>query len=356
MDITKIDKNFTQTKVIQNGKKKYILPCSPFKLYGGLFEKGIGFVRMPQKIAATVSEGVFALSKNGAGIRLNFSTDSKSLRLIVELGDFCRVRHMPLTNSSGFSLCYRDKVSGKMIFKSLLSPEWNFGNSFEVATQLDGQFHDYILNFPSYSYVKSLAIEIDDNAFVGEGRGYKNLKPILYYGSSITQGACASRADTSYEHAICEKTNVDFINLGFSGNAKAEDNMVDYLRSIDCSIFVCDYDYNAPSIEHLQNTHKRVYDRYREIRKDVPIVFISRPEAFCSVATDSRAEIIRSTYEGAISCGDKNVYFIDGRTFFPEEVKYRCLVDGIHPNDLGFYFISEKIGVVINQILNARKV
>lgn len=132
--------------------------------------------------------------------------------------------------------------------------------------------------------------------------------------------------------------------------------MVDYIRSIDCSIFVCDYDYNTPSIEHLQNTHKRLYDRYREVRKDVPIVFISRPEAFCSITADKRAEIIRSTYESAITCGDKSVYFIDGRRFFPEEVKYRCQVDGIHPNDLGFYFMSEKIGNVIIEILNSQNI
>lgn len=352
MDITELDKNFAAAKVGKDGKKRFALPCAPFKLYGGMYEAGVGFVRMPQKIAASVSEGVHFLSTNGAGLRLNFTTNSKTLRLYVRESCFCRMQHMALTGSTGFVLCSREGEEKKTVFRGVLCPEWDFGDDFEVAVNLDGELRDYVLYFPLYSSVESLEVELDDDAYLGSGAGYKNLPPVLYYGSSITQGGCASRADNSYEELICERTGVDYINLGFSGNGKAEDNMVDYLRGIDCSVFVCDYDHNAPTPEYLTATHERLYKRYREVKKDTPIVFVTRPEAHRdSQDVNKRAEIIYSTYENALKSGDKNVYFVDGRDFFPDGLKERCQVDGCHPTDLGFYFMAEKIGGVVAEIL-----
>lgn len=352
MDITKFDKNFAAAAVEKDGKRRFDLPCAPFKLYGGMYEEGAGFVRMPLGVAASVSEGVHFLAGNGAGLRLNFRTNSKTLRLYVRESFFCRMRHMALTGSTGFILCSREGAEKKSVFRGVLCPEWNFGDEFEVAVNLDGELRDYVLHFPLYSSVASLAIELDGDAYLGEGAGYKNVPPVLYYGSSITQGGCASRADTSYEDLICERTGADYINLGFSGNGKAEDNMVDYLRGIDCSVFVCDYDYNASTPEYLAKTHERLYKRYREVKKDTPIVFVTRPEARRDCAdARQRADIIYATYENALKNGDKNVYFVDGREFFPVDLRERCQVDGCHPTDLGFYYMAEKIGGVVAEIL-----
>ena len=351
MDITKIDRNFASAAVPREGTRRLFLPCEPFRLYGGFYEDGIGFVRMPQKDASAVSEGVYALADNGAGLRLNFRTDSKMLRIIAEESAFRRMRHMALTGSTGFVLSSREGPERKSVFRGVLCPQWDAGDVFEDAVNLDGTMRDYVLHFPLYSGVKFLAVEIDENARIEAGAGYKPEKPILYYGSSITQGGCASRADMSYEDMICEQTGVDYINLGFSGSGRAEDAMVDYLRRIDCSIFVCDYDHNAPTPEYLEKTHERLYRRYREARPDTPVVFVTRPVACTSEDTDRRYAIIRKTYETAKEEGDKNVYFVDGRTFFPENLRYRCQVDGCHPTDLGFYYMAEKIGGVIEKIL-----
>lgn len=354
-DITKFDKNFAADVVAKDGKKRFSLPCAPFKLYGGFYERGTGFVRMPVKVAENVSEGVHYFSRNTAGIRLNFTTNSKSLRLYVKETCYDRMRHMAMTGSVGFVLCSREGKEKTSAYRGLLCPQNNDGDEFEVAANLDGELRDYVLHFPLYSGVESLEIELDEDAYVGEGAGYKNVPPVLYYGSSITQGGCASRADNSYEEFICERTGVDYINLGFSGNGKAEDNMVDYLRGIDCSVFVCDYDYNAPTPEYLAATHERLYKRYREVRKDTPIVFATRPEkTYGSEDANMRAEIIYATYENALKSGDKNVYFVDGREFFPEGLRERCQVDGCHPTDLGFYFMAEKIGGIVTELLHKR--
>lgn len=358
MDITKYDKNFSAATVTSDGKKRYELPCAPFTLYGGFYDTNTGFVRMDQKVAAAVSEGVDFLSKNGAGLRLNFATNSKTVKLIVEESCFCRMRHMALTGSTGFILCSRDGAEKKHTFRAVLCPEYCFGDTFEVSANLDGELRDYVLYFPLYSSVKSLSVELDADAYLGAGAGYRSVKPVLYYGSSITQGGCASRADNSYQDMISAETDTDYINLGFSGSGKAEDNMVDYLTEIDCSVFVCDYDHNAPDEEYLLKTHGRLYRRYREKRPETPIVFVSRPDSFGAKQAEGerRAAIIRDTYETALKNGDKNVYFVDGRTFFPEEIRERCLADGCHPTDLGFYYMAKSIGGVVKKLLkNAEK-
>lgn len=353
MEISKIDKNFASFEVTSDGKKRFSLPCEPFTLYGGAYDESTGFVRMDQKVAASVSDGVNFLSKNGAGIRLNFSTDSSSIKLIVKASCFSRMRHMPLTGSTGFVLCKRE--GGKNVFCTILCPEWDASENFEVSAYLDGKKHDYLLYFPTYSSVEKLQIELDAAAYVGAGEGYAKEKPVLYYGSSITQGGCASRADNLYQDLIAERVNVDYIDLGFSGSGKAEDVMVDYLREIDCSVFVCDYDHNAPTTEYLESTHERLYKRYREKRPDTPVVFVTAPVQRQNDWWDARAKIVYATYEKARESGDNNVYFVDGREFFPKEIAERCQVDGCHPNDLGFYFMAQKIGAVVEEILQKKK-
>lgn len=348
MDITKIDRNFSAVTVTGDGKKRYRLPCLPFALYGGMYDENVGFVRMDQNVAARVSETVDLLSKNGAGLRLNFTTDSSSIKLLVKESNFCRFPHMPITGSASFVLCKRE--NGKKYHCATLFPAYNAPNEFEVSAWLDGKMHDYILYFPLYSSVAALSVELDADAYLGEGKGYSDEKPVLYYGSSITQGGCASRADNSYQDMIGERTNVDYINLGFSGGGMAEDVMVDYLATVDCSVFVCDYDHNAPDAEYLSKTHERLYLRYREKRPNTPIVFVTRPDRQ-GTDIDERADIIYSTYENAKKNGDEKVYFVDGRTFFPEDVRERCLVDGLHPTDLGFYYMAQKIGDIVQAIL-----
>ena len=180
------------------------------------------------------------------------------------------------------------------------------------------------------------------------------ISDILYYGSSITQGACANRADNCYQALVSEWTNLDYYILGFSGSAKGEELMTDYLANFDCSIFVCDYDYNSPSVEHLRETHLPLYKKFRNVKKNKnkPIVFISKPNGFRNSVDNLRYEIIKATYDYAIKNGDKNVYFIDGRKIYPKSIREHCSVDGCHPTDLGFYFFAKKVYAVIEQIMD----
>ncbi len=351
MEIQKIDKNFAQQEVTaQDGKDTYCIPDPKFSLYGVNYSEEDGaFLRMPMAIAQTVSPGVAGLNGCTAGGRLRFGTDSKSLDLIVAAA-IGRMQHMPASGSAGFTLCEETEL-GERLVASLMPTGADTAGYSATARLPGGSVRNYILHFPLYNAVRSLTLRLDAGATVTPGRAYLPPDPILYYGSSITQGGCASRAGSSYQAIIARHLNIDFINLGFSGNGKAEDAMVDYLRSIPCSIFVCDYDHNAPNAAYLKATHRRLYERYREKQPTTPILFLTRSDPERSDEGVQCRNVVRATYNAAVKNGDKNVRFLDGRRLFGDRDRDLCTVDGCHPNDLGFYRMACAIEKEIRKIL-----
>lgn len=343
MKIEDIDKNFKKIEHIEGDKAFYAIPHPSFALHGVYYEElNECFVRMPLKIAQKVNEGVYGLSKHTAGGRLCFATDSKSLKIEVAYQGLSIMSHMPLTGSSSFALLENTDKGERFIGN--LMPTSADKTSFSAGLVLPGGcMKEYILYFPLYNDVKSLAVALDKTAKVEPCNPYCDKKPILYYGSSITQGGCANRTDKCYQALICKKNRIDYINLGFSGSARGEDAMVDYLTTLDCSLFVCDYDHNAPNAEHLKKTHLRLYQRYREKRPDTPILFISKPDFRRDKEGEERCKVIRNTYQYAKRKGDKNVYFLSGKTFFKQRDSADFTVDGCHPTDYGFQRMAEEI-------------
>ena len=116
--------------------------------------------------------------------------------------------------------------------------------------------------------------------------------------------------------------------------------------------FVSDYDYNAPSAEHLQATHLKMYECIREKNPTVPYIMISRPNTrYQSQDAIRRRNIIYDSYRTAMERGDQNVYFIDGFSLFGDDPDGSCTIDTCHPNDLGFSRMAEKIGTVLDYAL-----
>lgn len=354
MKIENIDKNFKIKEITDIDGDVYNIPNEAFYICGGWYENDIGFIKMPLDIANKTSTQVLWGSRCTAGVRALFSTDAKTIKLHATIFQKCLMNHMPLTASAGFTLC--KIVNGKEKFVCNFIPSLNSGEDNMIAqADLNGNgLCDYILYFPLYSGVKSLALEFNKGARIQKYNKYKNLKPILYYGSSITQGGCASRTDNCYQSYISQWTDIDYFLLGYSGGARAEKEMREYLSQIDCSVFVCDYDHNAPSVEHLENTHLELYKNFRSVEKNklTPIIFLTKPDGDRYPDGAKRVAIIRKTFNYARKNGDFNVYFIDGRTIYPEEVKEHCAVDGCHPTDLGFYFIAKKLFKVVKKVLN----
>ena len=342
MRVEEIDKNLIQQKACkEDGVRYFSIPDATFALYGVYYDETEGcFQRMDKKAAENVNELTAILSSRTSGGRLCFSTDAKTFVLKATYDGLVRFSQMPLLSQCGFVLL-QETERGYVNVKSMF-PTYADEKGFAASVNLSGERRNYILYFPLYNAINTLFVGVNDGATVTPYLPYRTVKPILYYGSSITQGGCASRADNSYQAMISKWNKIDFINLGFSGNAKGEDAIADYLGGIDCSLFVCDYDHNAPTAEHLQRTHFRVYERFRKAQPNTPILFISCPDDTLDV-DGKRRKIIQSTVKRAKAQGDNNVWFLDGRTLLGKKDRDFCRVDSCHPNDLGFYRMAKTI-------------
>ena len=344
MKIENIDSNFAKDPCSQaQDSVCYSIPCEKFDLYGVTYDETLHqFNRMDPEIAQQLNPRVGYLATNTSGGRLRFSTDSSTIGISVSYPVLTQMSHMPLTGSAGFALLEKVNNTYKTVKVFRPGPEDRTGYTGEVTIKSAG-IHEYILFFPLYNGVSELNIFLDASAKLYEPEKYRDIAPILYYGASIDQGGCASRPDSCYTALLSKWNDIDFINLGFSGNCKGEPLMAEYLTGIDCSLFFMAYDGNAPSPEYLEQTHYPFYEIYRKARKDVPIIFMSVPCFENYTYTEKRREVLRQSYRKAREAGDDNVYFIDGETLFGDKDREICTVEGIHPNDLGFYRMAEVI-------------
>lgn len=354
MKIEELDNNFKNEKIeFESNKAFYNIPNGKFALYGIYYDESENrFRRFPQAVAEDMidSKNAVCLSLHTSGGRLRFGTNSNVIIVRAQWKEMLKMAHMPLTGSAGFVLC--EETGNKEKYIATINPDWYQSDGAYKEIKVSGdKIRNYILYFPLYNGVDSLEIGLEKGARITCGRKYKNGKPILFYGSSITQGGCASRPDNMYPALISKWHNTDYINLGVSGHAKAEESMIQYLKTIDCGVFVYDYDHNADDAEYLQKTHYRLYEEFRKTHESTPIIMISSPNPERIDKDGKRVEVIRQSYLKAKENGDKNVYFIDGKTLFREKNRENCTIDGSHPNDLGFYRMAKTINKIIKEVL-----
>lgn len=130
--------------------------------------------------------------------------------------------------------------------------------------------------------------------------------------------------------------------------------MAEYINSLPMSVFVYDYDHNAPHLAHLEATHEAMFQMIREAHPDLPIVILSRPKFTLTGEEQARRSIIRRTYENALARGDRQVYFLDGPALMAL-AKDEGTVDGCHPTDFGFYSMAEALTPLLEKILFPRE-
>ena len=331
-----------------------VLENTAFDLYG-LYrprEEG-GFKRLPDELGKAVNNGVARLYTNTAGGRIRFCTDSAYVAIRITLPKITRFCHMTLIGTSGADIYEDHPETGQSYHKATFCPPVAMTEGFASICHFDTRKRRYLtVNLPLYNDVTRIEIGLQEDAIVESGMKYKNTLPVIFYGSSITQGACASRPGLCYQNMLARRLNMDYINLGFSGWAKAEERIVDYMAELPMSAFVSDYDHNADSTEYLRDTHCRMYQKIREKNPDIPYIMISRPNFSTSFPYSAeRRDVIFDTYRFAREQGDKNAYYIDGESFFKGEWEDCCTMEGGHPNDLGFRFMAEKIGNTLGKLI-----
>lgn len=345
--LEKIDINFkVQTEIDKDDICFYSVLQKPFSLHGLIYENG-KYRRMPEAIAKTVSEGVHYLHSNTSGGRIRFQTNSLYIAISAKMCNIGKMDHFALSGSAGFDMFVGSQFYGTF------RPPFDIVDGFQSILEFPNrQMREITINFPLYSDVCELCIGLQEDSIVESASPYTNTKPFVFYGSSITQGGCASRPGNAYPAILSRRFNIDFINLGFSGNGKGEQSIADYIASLDMDLFVLDYDHNAPDVAHLQATHYNMYQTVRAAHPNIPIIMMTATTMprYTDYFRSERRDIIYNSYLQAKSIGDDNVYFWDGSKEFAPYEDYGT-VEGCHPNDCGFYGIANSLSKLITGIL-----
>ena len=336
----------------------YSIPGESFTLAGIKFYGEEGFLRMPPEAAERVSDDVAVLNHHTTGGRVLFSTDSSVLEIRVTYDYLSRLRNIELS-SLGFTLI--ERIGGVRKYIKIMPPDYNHNTGYVFSVDLEGEgMRDYILYFPVVGRVRTLTVGLSRGSSVKPLNLYTD-PPIVYYGSSITQGFCAGRGDNTYEAFIEKWCERDFVNLGFSGSGRGEDAMIEYLSGLDCSIFVSDYNHSGIDLDIFRSQHPKLYREFRKTHPTTPIILLSKTCMYVgldNIEEHERActqeKIILDTYNMARASGDENVYFISGvgmLDMLSPTDRMSAMNDSDHPNELGFYIMAKKIYEVIKELL-----
>ena len=366
-----VDKNFNLSAPPPSNCKYVNALDIKNALYGVYYdEEDKIYRRMPNSVAKTVNFGVTFYSKATTGGRLKLKTNSNYIAIKATVPKDKLLTVMPSASQFGFA------ISGKGVYYGFITYDYDkameSGNTeitFEGTVWLpDNSMRELTVHFPVYGTVNELFIGAEEGSVLEKGCNYLYEKPIVFYGSSITHGGCASRSDNDYPSMLSKMLDSNYLNLGFAGSCHGEQTMAEYLAGLDASVFVIDYDANATEPKELEENHYPLYQIIRNKNPETPIVFITRPhvergECSCASANvtfidynDNKKQkdlynVIYNNYLKAKENGDNNLYFIDGHTLFGTEFREFCTVDGTHPNDLGFYRMAQTIYPVLKEIL-----
>lgn len=345
MDLATLDKNFAVTKV--EGVEFQMFTPQELTLEGfpwdNINEKP--YRRLPDELE--VSPEVARLLQHSSGGVIRFCTDSEAIMLKGRYIPFSPSPRTPPSGQSGFDVMMWENSKNILVmnFQKSAADACAEKFDFEYSCYLRDGMHEYRIYMPTYAGIEWLEIGLVKGSKVEKAPAHKTEKPILFYGSSVTQGACASRPSNGHAPLLAAIADAELINLGFSGNALGEPEWAEWIAKLDLSCFVMDYDHNAPHVEHLRKTHEPFFKIIREKHPDLPVIMISKP--FGKIENYEldieRRDVVKQTYLNAREKGDENVYFVDGMEFFKEVGYEYPTADRTHPTDLGFYLMTKAI-------------
>ncbi len=331
---------------------------APFCVYGldVVDNENHNYWRLSDEDSARVSEGVRARSKAANGGRIRFRTDADSIHVRLKLHEthvdwgasICAGESVCVLVGSGLTSQYRGVVCAENYSQLEIEKTIRLRCSDEGK-----QLRQVTIHLPFNDRVAGLEIGIGNGDTITPPTEYSSPEKLLFYGSSITDGYCASIPSNTYSAMLCRWLDCDYQNLGFDGMAKGETAMAEIIAKKDFSIFVMDYDHNAPTVEHLAATHEPFFRIVRAAHPTAPVLLCSRPNFFENPQESVlRRDVIMKTYQNARAAGDDNVFFVDGETYFGGFGAECCTVDCCHPTDLGFYRMAERLYGVVQTILN----
>jgi len=331
----KIDKNF-QAIPLEPGLCFQDVRSTPARIYG-LIEGE--YARLPAALRPLASEKLQMLQRCTSGGRVRFLTDSRRLGLRMLVSDAEGYPHMAYSGYAGID-CYLGEEPDPKYLGTRWPPLGECLLESEFA--LPGTLSLVTLYLPLYDGVELLELGLEPDAALLAPPPYLRETPIVFYGSSITQGGCASRTSNTYCALVSRWLDSDFYCLGFSGAALGEQWMAEYISKLPMSCFVYDYDYNAPSPDYLRQTHRPFLKTILDKNPALPVIAMSRPYPNLPGTDGERMEIVRETCAWAASQGAQ-IQLVDSLSLLGGRGRDSCTVDRTHPNDLGFFRMAETL-------------
>jgi len=310
--------------------------------------------RLPAKAEGVVRSAVWGLSHDSAGLVARFATESPELHCRwTVLKSNLALPHMPATGVSGVDLYVKTPRGWHWLATGRPTQTTN---TAPLVRNLSKERREYTLYLPLYNGVKSVEIGTSEGASLTPlPRADKAAKPIVFWGTSITQGGCASRPGMVHTAILGRHLDRPVINLGFSGNGKMEPEVAELLAEIDASIYVIDCLPNCTAAEVTERTAPLV-NILRKAHPTTPIVLVedrTYADAFlvrerANRNTSSR-KALRAEYEKLLAAGAKHLHYIEGESLLGADGE--DTVDGSHPTDLGFLRQAEAIQKTLKPLL-----
>ncbi len=309
------------------------------------------FDRLPGRAKGVVCDAVWNLSRHSSGMLVRFSTDATEIYADYEVASkTLGMAHMPATGVSGLDL-YATDTDGKSRWVSVVKPTGQKTKGV-IAKDLRPGLRDYSVYLPLYNGTKRLRLGIPAGTEV-KPLAPRVDKPIVFYGTSITHGACASRPGMPHPSILGRRLERPIINLGFSGNGKLEAAVGNFVTELDPAVYVLDCLPNMTAAEVKERTEPMVR-QLRAAHPDVPIVLVEdRTYGYSWIresarnCNDSSRLELKSAYKRLLDAGVEKLSYIEGESLlFRDDT-----TDGSHPSDLGFYRQAEAFEPVLRAAL-----
>lgn len=346
-EVTKYDPRMAVEKaVVTNGVKWIDGRYLPIE--GRMFDDVDAYYdRLPSGVTTNVNGGVRGMKHHSAGLQFRFKTDSRKLVFKwIPWSAGLAMDHMPATGVSGIDVYRRDADGTWKYVKTGRIHDGVKGGELSLAWRPGD---DCLVNLPLYNGVKSFTLGIDEKASVSAPTPRANgvVKPVVFYGTSITHGGCASRPGLAFVNVVGRKLDVPVVNLGFSGSGKMELEMSEHLARIDASCYVLDCLWNMDD-RLVKERYEPFIRNLRAKRPDVPIVMAEQCDVYCQ-SPSGKDTFMRGLYDALVAEGWKNLVYL------PKDKMYvgdnEGTVDGCHPNDWGMMSMADAFGAAVRQAL-----
>ena len=330
--------------------------ASNFPLLGRATESaGARYERFPDSLKNISRAPLWNLSRNSAGMAIRFRSNSTTIAAKWVALFNTHMNHMTDTGAKGLDL-YCLQKNGDWRFVNTARPKGKT-NQATIIKNMHPEEREYMLYLPLYDGLISLSIGVDSLATISQPLvDYPIRKnPVVFYGTSILQGGCASRPGMAHTNIISRRLNRECINLGFSGNAFLDLGVAQVMAGVDAGVFVLDFVPNV-TVEQMNERMEKFYRILRDRHPHTPVIFIEDPQFMDSYYNNANArkiktlnDTLRRIFNELKKGKEKNIYYISSKRMLGSDRE--ATVDGIHFTDVGMMRYADLVTPVIKKLL-----